>query len=60
MEKLDDILAAFTNKPNKTRSAPKKRKWREIEALKEKHQLKKELEELDWTADYAIDDLSIN
>ena len=38
----------------------KKRKWREIEALKEKHQLKKELEELDWTADYAIDDLSIN
>ncbi|WP_372763446.1 DUF3545 family protein, partial [Pseudoalteromonas sp.] len=47
--------------PDTTRKSSqknKKRKWREIEAIKEKHRLRKELQELDYFADtLMIDEL---
>ncbi|UXI00861.1 DUF3545 family protein [Photobacterium sp. TY1-4] len=49
---FDDILA--TDTPRRAgRSKPVKRKWREIEALKDKQRLRKELAEIDMFRDYA-------
>ncbi|MCC5855686.1 MAG: DUF3545 family protein [Idiomarina sp.] len=36
-----------------------KRKWREIEALKERHRLKKELADIDYCLDYELDELEL-
>ncbi|ELR63436.1 hypothetical protein C942_03729 [Photobacterium marinum] len=51
---FDDILADETPRRAK-RSKPVKRKWREIEALKDKQRLRKELEEIDMFRDYDDD-----
>lgn len=40
-----------------SRSRGKKRKWREIENLKEKNKLKKELEELDFSGHFLADEI---
>ncbi|GGA91207.1 hypothetical protein GCM10011369_36630 [Neiella marina] len=45
------------DKPGRT--TRNKRKWREIESLKEKYRLKKELEELDWAGDFGSGDLEL-
>ncbi|WP_087022087.1 DUF3545 family protein [Thaumasiovibrio subtropicus] len=42
-----------------TRSKPQKRKWREIEALKDKQRLRKELMEIDQLGDFSLDDVDI-
>ncbi|OOE94583.1 DUF3545 family protein [Salinivibrio sp. AR640] len=39
------------------RAKPAKRKWREIEALKDKQRLKKELEDIDIFGDFSQLDL---
>ncbi len=39
-----------------TRSKPVKRKWREIEALKERNRLRRELQEIDLFAKYNDED----
>nr|WP_086940338.1 DUF3545 family protein [Thaumasiovibrio occultus] len=39
------------------RSKPQKRKWREIEALKDRQRLRKELMEIDQLGDLTLDDL---
>ncbi|NUY57141.1 MULTISPECIES: DUF3545 family protein [Salinivibrio] len=39
------------------RAKPVKRKWREIEALKDKQRLKKELEDIDIFGDFSQLDL---
>jgi len=44
-------------KPAKRHRA--KRKWREIEMLKERHNLLKELESIDYTSSYDIDEIDI-
>ncbi|HLV47765.1 MAG TPA: DUF3545 family protein [Aliidiomarina sp.] len=36
-----------------------KRKWREIEMLKERHSLLKELEGIDYCSSYDLDDLEL-
>lgn len=41
-------------KRGKSRS---KRKWREIEALKERYELKKELDEIDFFQELDVEDL---
>ncbi|WP_299018942.1 DUF3545 family protein [uncultured Photobacterium sp.] len=51
---FDDILANDTPRRS-TRSKPVKRKWREIEALKDKQRLRKELEDIDMFRDYDDD-----
>lgn len=59
MERLEFGYSEHSyEKPGRaTRSS--KRKWREIESLKEKHRLKKELQELDWGGDFALNDLEL-
>ncbi|HCV05203.1 DUF3545 family protein [Pseudoalteromonas sp. SSMSWG5] len=60
MDSLDDILEILEGpgKTKKTSTKNKKRKWREIEALKDKHRLRKELKELDYFTDSIdIDEL---
>ena len=42
-----DDLVVIDSETRSARNAAKKRKWREIEALKEKYRLQKELESID-------------
>jgi len=49
MEGFDDLLTMLERPATKTRAV--KRKWREIEALKERQRLRKELEDIDWALD---------
>ncbi|AXQ13149.1 MULTISPECIES: DUF3545 family protein [Shewanella] len=59
MDRLDygSALDEVVERPSRSRSSNKKRKWREIEALKDKHRLLKELQEIDSSFDYDIDSL---
>ena len=60
MDSLNDILEILEgpDEKRKTSQKNKKRKWREIEAIKDKQRLRKELQELDYFADsVAIDEL---
>ena len=60
MDSLNDILEILEgpDEKRKTSQKNKKRKWREIEAIKDKQRLRKELQELDYFADsIAIDEL---
>ncbi|NRA59900.1 MAG: DUF3545 family protein [Psychrobium sp.] len=38
----------------------KKKKWRQIEALQERHRLAKELTELDGSHEYSVDELELD
>ena len=52
MDSLDDIIAVLEDPETKRTSSKKqKRKWREIEAFKDKQRLRKELQDLDYFAD---------
>jgi hypothetical protein len=60
MDSLNDILEILEgpDTTRKTSQKNKKRKWREIEAIKDKQRLRKELQELDYFADsIAIESL---
>ncbi|MCE9783893.1 DUF3545 family protein [Shewanella algae] len=59
MDRLDygSALDEVVERPSRSRSSNKKRKWREIEALKDKHRLLKELQEIDSSFGYDIDSL---
>lgn len=60
MDSLNDILEILEgpDEKRKTSQKNKKRKWREIEAIKDKQRLRKELEEFDYFAEtIAIDEL---
>ncbi len=46
-----DDLVVVDSETRSARNSAKKRKWREIEALKEKYRLQKELESIDLTYD---------
>ena len=53
---FDDILAS--EKPRRgSRGKPVKRKWREIEALKDRQRLRRELADIDMFRDLSDDDL---
>ena len=47
MDKFQQVLDSLGTQPKSSSSNNKKRKWREIEQLKEKFQLEKELKALD-------------
>ena len=53
---FDDILATETPR-RASRSKPVKRKWREIEALKDRQKLRRELADIDMFKDLSDDDL---
>ena len=55
MDKLQEVLASF-EKPKAKASTNKKRKWREIEQLKEKFQLEKELKAYDDSLEHMLED----
>jgi hypothetical protein len=57
MESFVDILNTLERPAAKPRVA--KRKWREIEQLKERQRLKQELKELDWSIEPELADLEI-
>ena len=42
------------------RQANKKRKWREIEALKDRYRLQRELQSIDLNYELSINDVSLN
>ncbi|NKF50981.1 DUF3545 family protein [Shewanella sp. WXL01] len=56
MDRLDygGALEEVVEKPTRTRSSSKKRKWREIEAIKDKQRLLKELQDIDNSFDLDI------
>ncbi|NVK24742.1 MAG: DUF3545 family protein [Gammaproteobacteria bacterium] len=56
MEGLTDILESAVNAKTPTKRQSK-RKWREIESIKEKYRLKEELKSIDPTLDYDLADL---
>jgi len=56
MDNLNQVLESF-NQPAKGRApASKKRKWREIEQLREKFQLEKELRAYEDSLEYMLED----
>lgn len=56
MDKIQDVLASFDNHSKAKESTNKKRKWREIEQLKERFQLEKELRFYDDSLEYMLED----
>ncbi len=58
MDSLEPLTKALEGpETTKKTSKGKKRKWREIEALKDKYRLKRELEELDYMHEIAVEEL---
>lgn len=55
MDKLQDILNSLGTQP-KSSSTNKKRKWREIEQLKDRFQLEKELKAYDDSLEYMLEE----
>ena len=51
-----DLFATLNLGDNSPKTKSKKRKWREIEAIKDQYQLEKELAEIDLGFDLAIED----
>jgi len=56
MDKLQEVLDSFEKRPKSKASTNKKRKWREIEQLKEKFQLEKELRIYEDSLEYMLDE----
>lgn len=57
MDNTDVTVADLEPRSTKTRG--KKRKWREIEALKDRFELRKELQDMDIFNDYDFSDLDV-
>jgi hypothetical protein len=53
-----DILSVIDNETRPTKTKSKKRRWREIEAIKDKYQLKKELSEMDMSLEFELDEMT--
>ncbi|MFA0085155.1 DUF3545 domain-containing protein [Vibrio sp. 10N.286.49.C2] len=56
---LNDIMEMDAPRTRAARSKPLKRKWREIEAIKDKRRLQKELNDMDIGLDFAIEDIKL-
>lgn len=54
MDQFQEVLGSF-DKQNKSTNN-KKRKWREIEQLKERFQLEKELKAYEYSLEYMLED----
>ncbi|NRD73112.1 DUF3545 family protein [Shewanella sp. VB17] len=53
----DSSLDVVVERPSPSKSTNKKRRWREIEAIKEKYRLLNELRDIDESFKYEIDNL---
>jgi len=56
MNKLQDVLNSISKQEKSNSSTNKKRKWREIEQLKDQFQLEKELRIYDDSLEYMLDE----
>ncbi len=56
---LEDIMTMDDQQTRSARSKPAKRKWREIEAIKDRQRLQRELKEIDVYKDYDLDDFDL-
>ena len=56
---LDDNMAMDTQPARSGRAKPVKRKWREIEAIKDRQRLQKELMEMDVCHDYSLEEIDL-
>lgn len=56
---LDNITDMGFNQTRSTRAKPVKRKWREIEAIKDRQRLQKELMDMDVCNDYSLDEIDL-
>ncbi|MAG76279.1 MAG: hypothetical protein CL811_05910 [Colwelliaceae bacterium] len=56
MDKNQAVLDSFDKQAKSKTSTSKKRKWREIEQLKERFQLEKELRIYDDSLEYMLDE----
>jgi hypothetical protein len=56
MDKLQDVLGSFGKRPKSSEGTNKKRKWREIEQLKERFQLEKELKAYEDSLEFMLED----
>ncbi|GAA5130256.1 DUF3545 family protein [Thalassotalea piscium] len=56
MDKIEELLNSLGTPAKSSSSNNKKRKWREIEQLKEKFQLEKELKAYESSLDYSLED----
>lgn len=57
---LDDITEMEPSLYRSSRTKLTKRRWREIEAIKDKRQLQKELMEIDYSRDYKLEDIDFS
>ncbi|MCJ2375875.1 DUF3545 family protein [Vibrio sp. ZSDZ34] len=56
---LNNMMDIDAPRSRSARSKPVKRKWREIEAIKDKQRLQKELNDMDIGLDFSIDDVKL-
>jgi hypothetical protein len=56
MNTLQEVIGSLATKPKSSENSNKKRKWREIEQLKEKFQLEKELKAYEGSLDYILEE----
>ena len=56
MAKFQQVLDSLGAQPKSNSSNNKKRKWREIEQLKDKFQLEKDLKVFDYSLEYMLDE----
>ena len=56
MNKLQDVLNSLSKQEKSSSSTNKKRKWREIEQLKDQFQLEKELRVYEDSLEHMLDE----
>lgn len=56
MNKLQEVMTSINTKSKSKVSTNKKRKWREIEQLRDRFQLEKELKCFENSLEYMLDD----
>ncbi|MDB1124835.1 DUF3545 family protein [Vibrio algarum] len=56
---LDNIMESDSNPTRSGRAKPVKRRWREIEAIKDRQRLQKELMDIDSFNDYNLEELDL-
>lgn len=56
MQNIEDVLNAISTPKKANTGTNKKRKWREIEQLKERHQLEKELRAFDDSLEHMLEE----
>lgn len=57
MEGLAELFESAVQNTKQTSKRGSKRKWREIESIKEKYRLRNELKDIDPTLDYDLAEL---